>query len=326
MQSSRSRFRRFLTAYRSGRIRELVTDEAVAAEATEEYRRTGGKSERRRYLAMYAGWLRPHWKTAATLLVLAVVAAAIAMAQPLFVKFLLDDVLLAEGMSSAERLTLLNMVGGLFLTVVVLARATESTRNLLQRLLNVRLVLALRKALFERLLHLPLANLHDMKIGGIISRLSGDIDRTSGLLQLAIISPGVAVIQLLIALGVLLVLNWRLAAVAVVVLPVALGVSMMVARRVRPIYRSMRKENAAIDARASETFGGIRVVRSFQREVREELEFLVRRHTVVRKELFAHRREVLLWTTWGLLIGGANVVIVWLGGWMQIGGNATVGD
>jgi ATP-binding cassette, subfamily B, bacterial len=47
---------------------------------------------------------------------------------------------------------------------------------------------------------------------------------------------------------------------------------------------------------------------------------------VLRKELFAHRRELVIWTTWGLLVSVVNVVIVWYGGWLAIGGRATVGD
>jgi ATP-binding cassette subfamily B protein/subfamily B ATP-binding cassette protein MsbA len=50
------------------------------------------------------------------------------------------------------------------------------------------------------------------------------------------------------------------------------------------------------------------------------------RHTVLRKEMFAHRRELVLWTSWGLLLSGVNVVIVWYGGWLNIAGRASVGD
>ncbi len=50
------------------------------------------------------------------------------------------------------------------------------------------------------------------------------------------------------------------------------------------------------------------------------------RHTVLRKELFAHRRELFLWTSWGLLIAAVNVVIVWYGGYLSLTGRASVGD
>jgi len=50
------------------------------------------------------------------------------------------------------------------------------------------------------------------------------------------------------------------------------------------------------------------------------------RHTVLRKELFAHRRELVLWTSWGLLVSGVNVVILWYGGYLTVQGRASIGD
>ena len=50
------------------------------------------------------------------------------------------------------------------------------------------------------------------------------------------------------------------------------------------------------------------------------------RHTVLRKELFAHRRELVIWTSWGLLTSAVNVVIVWYGGYLNVMGDATIGD
>jgi ATP-binding cassette subfamily B protein/subfamily B ATP-binding cassette protein MsbA len=102
--------------------------------------------------------------------------------------------------------------------------------------------------------------------------------------------------------------------------------SLTFARRVRPIYRSHRKDAEVIDGRVGETFSGIRVVRAFRAETRELLDYLRGRHTVLRKELFAHRRELVLWTSWSLLLSGVNVVIVWYGGWLNIAGRASIGD
>jgi len=143
---------------------------------------------------------------------------------------------------------------------------------------------------------------------------------------MAVVSPALSAVRLAIAVGVLLALNWRLALMAMAVIPGAVLMSFAFARRVRPIYRSVRKDVEAIDGRAGETFAGIRVVRAFGREARELLGYLLGRHAVLRKELFAHRRELVLWTSWGLLVGGVNVVIVWYGGYLAVTGWASVGD
>src|SRR6267142_534243 len=226
----------------------------------------------------------------------------------------------------AARLTWLHLAGILFVAVIVISNLIGVLKDYRQRVVNVRVMLSLRRSLFKRLLHLPLPKLWDMKTGGILSRLTGDVDTTTGLLQLAIVSPSLSIIRLLIAIVVLMTLNWRLALTALAIIPGVMLMSLIFARRVRPIYRSVRKDVERMDGRVGETFSGIRVVRAFRRELRELADYLQGRHTVLRKELFATRREMVLWTSWGLLLGIVNVVIVWYGGYLHIGARASIGD
>jgi ATP-binding cassette subfamily B protein/subfamily B ATP-binding cassette protein MsbA len=165
-----------------------------------------------------------------------------------------------------------------------------------------------------------------MKTGGILSRLTGDVDTTTGLMQMAIVSPSISIIRLVIAVGVLMALNWRLAFMAMAVIPGAMFISFTSAKRIRPIYRTVRKDVEQIDGRVGETFSGIRVVRAFRRELLEMLDYMRGRHTVLRKELFAQRREMVIWTSWGLLVSGVNVIIVWYGGALNLQGRASIGD
>jgi ATP-binding cassette, subfamily B, bacterial len=60
--------------------------------------------------------------------------------------------------------------------------------------------------------------------------------------------------------------------------------------------------------------------------VRERRDYMLGRHAVLRKELFAQRRELLLWTTWGVLLAAVNLVILWYGGYLNIAGRASIGD
>jgi ATP-binding cassette subfamily B protein/subfamily B ATP-binding cassette protein MsbA len=241
-------------------------------------------------------------------------------------RFIIDRVLLNTEGDAASRLPRLHLAGAVFLAVIVLSKSLGVLKDYRQRLLNTRVMLALRRSLFDRLVHLPLPQLWEMKTGGILSRLTGDVDTTTGLLQMAIVSPALSLIRLLIAVGVLLTLNWRLAVMALAVLPGAMLMSFASARRIRPIYRAVRQDLEEIDGRVGETFAGIRVVRAFRREVRELLDYLRGRHTVLRKELFAHRRELVLWASWGLLVAGVNVVITWYGGYLNLSGRASIGD
>jgi ATP-binding cassette subfamily B protein/subfamily B ATP-binding cassette protein MsbA len=316
-KSSRQQYDAFREHYRTRTLDEAIDGKSGA-------RATG--SRRREYLRDYFRWLWPHRYSIAGIFVLALVGAGLEMIEPLFMRFITDRVLLNTGPGAAARWRLLNLAGGAFFAVIAVAAGLNVLRDYRQRLVNTRVMLSLRRSLFMRLVHLPLAALHDMKTGGILSRLTGDIDSTTGLLQMAIVSPSISVVRLVIAMSVLFTLNARLALVALAVIPGAVLISFTSARRVRPIYRSIRKDVERIDGRVGETFGGIRVVRAFRRELLELLEYIRGRHTVVRKELFAHRRELWLWTSWGFALSAVNVVIVWYGGNLYLDGGASIGD
>lgn len=316
--SSRRRYHQFVEDYQNQKL-----DEAADAEKGP----AGPKpASRRRFLRAYLQFLWPHGGAVGTIFLLALLVAGLEMIEPLFIRYIVDKVLLDASADPATRLNHLNIVGATFLAVVVLAKVIGVTKDYRQKLLNARVMLSLRRALYDRLLHLPLPKLWTMKTGGILSRLSGDVETTTGLLQMAVVSPALSLVRLLIAIGILFAINWRLALMALAVIPGAVLVSFTFARRVRPIYRSVRKDVETIDGRAGETFSGLRVVRAFGRETRELLGYLMGRHTVMRKELFAYRRELFLWGFWGLLVAGINVVIVWYGGYLAVTGRASVGD
>jgi len=321
-RSSRQRYRKFVEDYRLRRLDETGKEKKPegADPAPDAHRK------RREYLREYIRWLRPHRTAVAVLFVLALVAAGLQMVEPLFLRFIVDRVLLNPRLARAARFRILNAAGLLFLALVIASNLVSAVREFRQRLVNNRITVALRRAIFERLLHLPLPKLWDMKTGGILSRITGDVDTTTGLLQMALVSPTVSVIRLLVAIGILTALNWRLALTALAIIPGIMVVSFIFAKRIRPIYRSVRKDAEEIDGRVGETFSGIRVVCAFRREVNELLDFMRGRHTVLRKEMFAQRRETVIWTTWNLIMSVVNVAIVWFGGYLNLRGGASIGD
>ena len=325
-RSSRQRYRAFVEDFKHKRLDDTLQETAPVPAPANGPEKQIKRAKRREYVREYLRWLKPHRGQVIAVFGLALVVAGLQMIEPLFMRFIIDRVLLNTTLTPVARIRLLNLAGASFVAVIVTTAIISFTKDYRQRLLNTHVMLSLRRALFERLLHLPLPRLWDMKTGGILSRLTGDVDTTTGLLQMAIVSPSISIIRLIIAIGVLMALNWRLAIMAMAVIPGAMFISFTSARRIRPVYRVVRKDVEIIDGRVGETFSGIRVVRAFGREMAEVLEYMRGRHTVLRKELFAHRRELLLWTSWGVLVSSVNVIIVWYGGALNLQGRASVGD
>jgi ATP-binding cassette subfamily B protein/subfamily B ATP-binding cassette protein MsbA len=189
-RSSRRRFRKFVEDYKAKRLDALLDQElkpvAPAADGhthgpgdvqDSASERAERKARRRRYLREYFSWLQPHRFAVSAFILLALTRAGLEMIEPLFMRHIVDKVLLNHALDQAARLSMLNLAGTLFLALIVGSNLLNSFKDTRQRLLNTRMMLGLRRALFERMLHLPLPRLHDLKTGGILSRLTGTSTR-----------------------------------------------------------------------------------------------------------------------------------------------------
>lgn len=257
---------------------------------------------------------------------LALVGMLLEMLLPWATRHIIDEILLKQDLSYQDKLREIHLVGAGVLAALVVGEFCGAFRTNRTTILNSRVVFSLRKSLFDRLIQMPLSYINDIKAGGIVSRLSSDVENVTGLVQMAIISPGVAVIKVIVTLVILFSIRWELALVAAALLPVLTWISILWVKKARPVYKSMADNRSFIDARVAETFSGIRVVRSFRGERKEKLDYAVGHHGIIRKKIFADLIEIIVGTGWSFIIPFVGLVIVWLGGILYLDGKATVGD
>lgn len=284
------------------------------------------RSARKRYVREYYRWLRPYRGALIVVFTLALTSVGLNLLLPLATRHVIDRVLPSSTMSESEKLSQLTYICVGIVLLVVATQTMDTVRSYLMSLLNAKVIFRLRQRLFDRFLRLPLSDLSEMKSGGIVSRLSQDTDKVTGLVQMAVITPGVAGMRVLLTVGVLFFISWPLAVIAGLMVPPIVFINMLYIQRVRPIYRTMAEERERIDARVTETFGGIRVVRAFRRERREERDYAVAHHTVIRKNLLAERMQLLVNAGWGLMVPATTLTIVGFGSYLVIRGRGTVGD
>src|SRR4051812_6765968 len=174
LRSSRERYRTFLEDYKRQRLDDETENSKGASTSPPAKSKPKGplSSKRREYIRDYLRWLRPHRASVVIVLVFALSAAGLQMIEPLFMRFIIDRVLLNTGLDAAARLSRLQLAGAAFLIAIIFSNLIGAVKDYRQRLLNVRVMLALRRALFDRLLHLPLPKVWDMKTGGVLSRLT----------------------------------------------------------------------------------------------------------------------------------------------------------
>src|SRR5687767_13695311 len=134
------------------------------------------------------------------------------------------------------------------------------------------------------------------------------------------------VVTAIISLGVLLYLNWRMTIVTAIVLGLFGGGMAYAFRRPRPLFRERGKIQAEVTGRLTEALGGIRIVKSYTAEKREEIVFTHGAHRLFRN--IAQSMTGVSATTSGItvIIGVVGVVMIWMGGNDIVAGRMTLGD
>ncbi len=317
--TSRSRFASFLIKWRAARSAPEGDEGAGPGAAPAE------PGSRRQHLRRYREWLWPRRWSLGLIIAIALVGIAIDLVWPVVQIHLIDGVILSTTMTVADKEGVLLFWAAVILPLFLLNSVLNLWRNLRTTRLNGLLAFDLRRSLFHRVLHLPLEEAQALKTGGILSRLSGDVDATSGLVQSGLISPLLAGIRLVATLSVMFAINWRIALITVVAMPPIMFLHARWIRRIRPVWRSMGADRQDIDARVGEALGGLRVVRAFRQEAREELAYAVGHHTVIRKQLLATRTQGTIGLVWEALMPLTMVGIICLGGVLVVRGHATIG-
>ncbi len=189
-----------------------------------------------------------------------------------------------------------------------------------------RLQVRVRRDVFEHASKLPLHRVYQLKAGGAASLLREDAGGVGELLFSMLYNPWRAIIQLLGGMAVLVWVDWRLVLGSFLLLPGVAISDRLWNRRLRPIYRDVRKQRQDIDAKAAEAFGGMRVVRAFGRRKRESVRFVGENHMMVRQEIFAWWWSRIVEVVWELALPLASAGLLYYGGLRVLEGKLTLGD
>lgn len=136
-----------------------------------------------------------------------------------------------------------------------------------------RVVLELRRDLFEHLTSLSLRYFSQQKAGWIISRLNSDVDALSDVLNQGLTTLVVNTLTLVAAVGGLFLLDWRLGLVAMCILPPGLAVTRWFQRISHVAAADVRTRIAVVTAQLAESVSGMAVIQAFNRERAFQAEF-----------------------------------------------------
>jgi ATP-binding cassette subfamily B protein/subfamily B ATP-binding cassette protein MsbA len=188
-----------------------------------------------------------------------------------------------------------------------------------------RVQTSIRKRVFEHMLDMPLHKVQQLKSGGSASLLREDAGGIADLIFSMIYNPWQAIVQLIGSFLVLVLVDWRLLAAGLLLLPVVYFTHRTWIHRIRPLYRDLRSTRQRIDSNSTETFSGIRVVRTFARQKSETRRYVRGNHYSVRQTFLVWWRTRMIESIWEVIIPLASTLLLLYGGWQILQGQLTLG-
>jgi subfamily B ATP-binding cassette protein MsbA len=228
-----------------------------------------------------------------------------------------------ESLSPGQLLTFLG------LAVAAATVVQTATSFALSQLLGVaaqRSIAEMRRAVQAHVARLPVRFFDSTKSGVLISRIMSDAEGIRNLVGTGLVQLVGSLMTGAFALAVLLWLNWRLTALTLVVLLAFGAVLALAFRRLRPIFRERGKLNADVTGRLTEALGGIRIVKVYTAEKREELVFTRGIHRLLRNVASTITGVSAVGALASLVTGAVGVVMLTIGGRAILAGTMTLGE
>ncbi len=235
-------------------------------------------------------------------------------------KYLIDDVLGKQQVGLLVPLAL--AVGGATVFQAITSFALSQTVSIAAQ----RAISDLRIEIQRHVLRLPVSFFDGTKSGVLITRVMSDAEGIRNLIGTGLVQLTGGIITAAIALGVLFYLNWRLTASTIFVL-LAFGAMMAVAfKRLRPLFRKRNEINAEVTGRLGEALGGIRTVKVYTAEAREERIFAEGIERLFRNIASTITGTSAVGAATTVIVGVIGVLMIIIGGRSIVGGTMTLGD
>jgi subfamily B ATP-binding cassette protein MsbA len=131
----------------------------------------------------------------------------------------------------------------------------------------------LRNALYAHLQRLPLGFFVRMKTGDVLARVLNDTQQTKQVVTQVVTQSLLSVATVVVTIGGLIAISWRLTLLALVVAPILIGLLQPLLRKLRKGHRRLSNQYGEMTAVVQEAVSGIRLVKSFGGEAYEEGRF-----------------------------------------------------
>lgn len=216
-----------------------------------------GKGKMIQKFAVYA---LPFKKDLLLCMVLSVFATGAALVPPYITGHMVDAVLPQKNSDMLLKMILL------LLGVYIFQYTISAFRGYLLRVTGDRIVVGLKKDIYEKAQYLPLSFYDKTSTGSVINRINSD---TSAIQNFVMKISQEAVVQFFTLVGILVImicLNWKLTLFSLVPIPLVVIIGKQFGKKIGPRYMRIWRRGAAISGLLTDTIPGIRIIKAFTNE------------------------------------------------------------
>lgn len=256
-------------------------------------------------------------------LVLAVFFMAVVAAATAGSAWLLDPVI--NKVFIQHDRSILWLIGSAAFGVVLLKSIASYVQETLLSYVGQRVIADMQSRLFTHIIHQDVALFQARHSGTLISHFTYDINAMRSAMTNAVVGVGRDALSVIFLIGVTFYQDWLLASVSVIGLPLVIYPIQRLSKRMRRISAQTQEEMGSLNTALSQSFQGIRVIKSFALEGFEESRISRMVETLFKLSFHAARMQAAAQPIVDAFGGLAVTAVIVYGGSRVIDGITTPG-
>ncbi|WP_456409053.1 ABC transporter ATP-binding protein [Caldithrix abyssi] len=252
-------------------------------------------------------------------ILLIIVASLLRIVGPYLTKLAIDDYIASGNFSK------LKILAALYVGVLAVNFMVSYAQAYITQLLGQKVMYDLRSDIFGHLQKLSFRFFDRNPVGRLMTRVTSDVQALNDMFTQGVISIFGDLFLLTGIVIIMMYMNWRLALLTFTVIPVLFVITMIFKRKVRVVFRNVRKWLAQINTYVQENITGMSVVQVFNREEKnfEAFKQINWKHTEAYLKMIFY--YAIFYPAIELVSAIALGIVLWQGGILKSEGLTTYG-
>ena len=265
-------------------------------------------------------YIKPYWKRGLAAGICTIIAAGGTAYLPFVIKDMVDQVL------SEKNTTMLNWIVLSIIVVFVIRGIAYYGQSYLMNYVGQRVIIDIRKAVFEKLQRLSMSFYDKHKTGTIMSYVTNDVSALQSAMVDNVVEMITETVILVASIVMMIYLDWKLFLVTFATFPVVLFFIDSFGKRIRKSGSRIQEAAADITSVLQEVASSPRVIKSFVREGYEVERFDKENMNNFRANMKYAQLSSTLTPTIEFVAAVGVSIILWYGGNSVINGSITAGS